>query len=185
MCHVVYAHLSVPAVELIQDRFGTLLLLPPSTALTSRVIVMWVGPGRAKTGASLRPVSRAERSEALRGERAGPGVNMGRHRTDTHRCIEMAFGYQSGTRSTTMVRQGESAPIFNHARKSMLSLIERPVARSGHTTIHALKPTHRARNCILAIQKRLQHRNANVQLYALTVGLARRPFLASLWLGCS
>ena len=26
-----------------------------------------------------------------------------------------------------------------------------------------------ARNCILAIQKRLQHRNANVQLYALTV----------------
>jgi len=27
----------------------------------------------------------------------------------------------------------------------------------------------RARNCIGAIQKRLQHRNANVQLYALTV----------------
>lgn len=40
---------------------------------------------------------------------------------------------------------------------------------------YCYSPGYRARNCVAALQRRLQHRNANVQLFALTVSSALFP----------
>lgn len=58
------------------------------------------------------------------------------------------------------------------------SAAKRLYSRILITPIARMLDMDRARNCVAAIQKRLQHRNANVQLYALTV---RPNLLTSGW----